>query len=453
VLTLYKSRKISLITNFKFNKMKNYKYLIMLFAITAIAITSCKKDDDGAEKLVISSIEAKGTSFEDGSDITLDLNGATTAIGVAVNSIITITFDKDVDASSVNSTNILLSSNAGDVDATYNTSGAVVTVTPSSELLRGTTFTFSFSGLKATDGATLTATTRAFITEGRAPVVVPNEDAMIAYWGFDGTTDDALGSFNADNVVEITYGDDRFGQGNSTAGFDGDESIIEVPGADQLMAENDFTLSFWMKTNSTGHINENGDPASYFVLGLGAFFGFQFEIPADFGSCKLAASYILEDGSQDSEDLFFNGNGQDGMNGGWQGWDFVADLTGTGGVASLLQDKWVHIICTYNAAEKQGQMFINGELMKSQDFDLWPDGAPKRTVTGVSYRGNEADVEPILAFGFIKSIDSPMWADTPWGDYAKITSNHFKGDLDDVRIFNAPFSADDVRSLYDAEKP
>ena len=434
--------------------MKNWKYLIMFFAFVAIATTSCKKDDDGGVgNLTILTMEAKGTSFEDGADVTVDLNGATAGTGVALNSVITVTFDKDVDETSVNSTNIALADADGNVDATYSTSGAVVTIDPTAEFTRGTMYTFSFSGLKAVDGGEFSATTRSFTTEGRAPVVVPNADAMIAYWGFDGDAKDATDTYNADNVVAITYGEDRFGQGNSTASFDGDESIIEVLNGDQLMAANDFTLSFWVKTNSTGHVNADGNPASYFVMGLGAFFGFQFEIPADFGSCKLAASYVLENGDKESEDLWFNGSGEDGMNGGWQGWDFVADLTGSGGVPSLLQDKWAHVICTYNAAEKQGRMYINGELMKSQDFDLWPDGAPKRTVTGVSYRGVATDVEPILAFGFIKSIDSPIWAETPWGDYAKTTANHFKGDLDDVRIFNAPFSVDDARDLYDSEKP
>ena len=276
---------------------------------------------------------------------------------------------------------------------------------------------------------------------------------MIAYWSFDGDPDDKTGNYTTDNAVAITYGEDRFGQGNSTASFDGDESIIEVLNGDQLMDSDDITISFWVKTNSDGHVNANGDPANYFVFGLGAFFGFQFEIPADWNSCKLAMSYVLENGDKESEDLWFNGSGEDNMNGGWQGWDFVADLTGTGGVPSLLQDKWAHVICTYNATEKQGRMYINGELMKSQDFDLWPDGAPKKTVTGVSYRGMEIDVEPILAFGFIKSIDSPMWADTDWGDYFKPTANHFKGDLDDVRIFKTFYSPDDARDLYDSEKP
>lgn len=432
--------------------MMKLKYFFLMLALASLGVTwtSCG-DDDGPGTVTIVSIEAKGTSFEDGSDVTKDLNGATAATDVALNSVFTITFDKEVDATTVNSTNVALTSDAGAVATNVTAAGVIVTVTPNDDLQRGTSYTLSISGVEGTDGGTFTAITRTFTTEGRAPVVVPNESSMIAYWPFDGVADDATGDYPADNVVAINYGDDRFGQGNSTASFDGDESLIEVLNGSRLMDANDFTLSFWMKTNSNGHVNENGDPAGYFVFGLGAFFGFQFEIPANFSSCKLAMSYELENGDKTGEDLWFPGTPLDA--GSWQGWEFHADLTGTGGVEALIKDKWTHVICTYDAAEKKGRMYINGELMKSQDFDLWPDGDPKRTVTGVSYRGNPTDVEDILAFGFIKSADSPMWADTPWGDYYKPTSNHFKGDLDDVRVFSAPFSAEDAKALYDAEKP
>ena len=431
--------------------MKSLKYLILLLAGVMIVIASCKDDDPAA--LSVSTIEAVGTSFQDGSAVSKDLNGSSAATDVALNSTITITFDRAVDVSTATSTNVTLYSDAGDVSAAVSGSGSSITVDPANDLERGTLYTLSMENVKASDGGALANTTRTFTTEGRAPVVVPKGDDQIAYWSFDETTDDQVGAYDADNTVALSYGTDRYNQGNSTASFDGDETIIEVPAADMLMEGNDITIAFWVKTNSTGHVNQNGDPASFFCFGLGAFFGFQFEIPSNFGSCKLAMSYELENGDKTGEDLWFNGSGEDRDNGGWQGWDFVADLTGSGGVEALLKDKWAHVVCTYNSETKKGWMFINGQLMKSQDFNLWPEMSPKLTVTGVTYRGVETDVEPILAFGFIKSIDSPMWADTEWGDYAKPTSNHFKGDLDDVRIFNVPYTEADALALYNAEKP
>lgn len=422
-----------------------------LFALGIFLIGACS-DDGGPADLTVMSITAEGTSFENGADVTKDLNSATAVIDVALNSNITIVFDREVDATSVSSSTVSLSNADGDVAATVSASGMTVTVDPDADMTRGTQHTLSISGVRASDEGMLTALTRTFTTEGRAPVVVPNADNMIAYYNFDGTTDDVVGDFDPNYEAALTFGEDRFGQLNSTATFDGDETIIEVPGGDGLMAADDYTVSFWMKTNSVDHVNADGDPASYFVFGLGAFFGFQFEVPANFGSCKLAMSYENSEGDTYGEDLWFNGSGEDKDNGGWQGWDFVADLTGSGGVEGIIKDKWVHIVCTYNAAERQGTMYMNGTLMKSQDFDLWPDGDVKRTTSGVNYRGTSPEVEPELAFGFIQSRAGELWDAEPWGGYDFPTANHFKGDLDDVRFFDAPFSANDVEALYDAEK-
>ena len=432
------------------------KYLLWAIVISSITFFSCGDDEEpiapAPDALMISGIQANGISFSDGSTLNSDLNGATSAGDVALDGTITIEFNKPVAAASATASNVTLASVTEEISASVSASGSQVILDPTEELARGTMYTLSISGLMATDGGSFSAVTRTFTTEGRASIVVPNSEALVAYWSFDGTTDDATGDFPSDNVVDVTFGNDRFGQGNSTASFDGDASVIEVPDGDRLMASEEITISFWVKTNSVDHVNQNGDPSSNFVFGLAAFAGFQFEIPGNFGSCKLAMSYVNEDGESLSEDLFFPGDGRDKDNDGWQGWDFVADLTGAGGVEALLKDQWAHIICTYDAESKSGKMYINGVLMKSQDFNLWPDEAPKKTITGISYNGDPSEFENILAFGFIKSIDSPRWIDTPWGDYFKPTANHFKGDLDDVRVFSTAFSAEDAASLYDSEK-
>ncbi len=424
----------------------------MLIA-ASFGLTSCGDDEAATpDNAMITAINATGTSFEDGSAVEKDLNGASSATDVPLDAVFKIDFDKEIDAATATDANVTITPDGGSaVAATVTGSGTSITVTPTENLTRGTSHTLSVSGIMATDGAMMTSITRTFTTEGRAPVVVPNAGNQIAYWNFDGTADDATGDYPAANVVAITYDEDRFGQGNSTATFDGDESIIEIADADRLLASDDFTVSFWMNPNNEDHVNENGDPAGFFVMGLGAFLGFQFEMPADQSFVKFANSYVLENGESVSEDMFYNGMPL--TEDSWQGWEFQADLGGAEGIQNIIADKWSHIIFSYDAAEKRGTLFMNGQLVKAQDFDLWPEDAPKRTVTGVTYRGAEPDVENVLAFGFVKSIDSQMWADTPWGDYAKPTANHFKGQLDDVRIFTAPFSTDDAADLYNAERP
>lgn len=418
--------------------------------MAGLLVTSCKKDP---EFIMVGTIKADGTSFSSNSTVSSDLNGATTAKDVALNSKITITFDKAVDGTSVNTSTVKISEGTTDLAGTVSAAGSTITVTPTAIFKRGTLYTLSINGVKAVDGGMFTAISRTFTTEGKASVVVPNVANQIAYFSFDGLTTDITNTYVTRPGVAITYGTDRFGQKNSTATFDGDKSIIEVLDADKMMKNQSLTLSFWMKTNSVGHVDAAGNPAAHFVMGLAAFRGFQFEVPNNYNSCKLAMSYELADGKFTSEDLWFPGDGKNKDNGGWRGWDFVADLTGSGGVSALIKDKWVHVLCTYNATTRKGTMFLNGELMKSQDFNLWPAADAKLTVKGVAYAAVPAEFENILAFGFIKSVNSALWSTEPWGSYALPTSNHFKGDLDDIRVFKVGFAPADAKALYTAEKP
>ena len=143
--------------------------------------------------------------------------------------------------------------------------------------------------------------------------------------------------------------------------FNGTTSIIEIPNGDQLMNP-DFTLSFWVKavTQDKGH----------FVIGLGAFYGFQFEIAGDFTNCKLAAAYSYQGGGDTAifTDNWWNGDGKNKDNGGWQGWTLNKDMTGSGGIPSLLKDTWAHVVCTYNSATRVGNHVYERRSCKSSGF-------------------------------------------------------------------------------------
>ncbi len=433
--------------------MKVLQFFGVLFTLCILTI-SC---EDDPVNLMVSSIFANGNSFEDGMAVSIDLNSATTAQDVPINALsIEVTFDKAVNTGSVSSASVSLSDDQGNaIPITPSGSGNMVTISTDQVLTKGTFYTFSLSGLSADDGGGLTAITRSFTTEGRAPVIPPNADSQIAYWTFDKTGDDETGDFPASDIIAIEYQENRFNEGGSAAVFDGDESVIVIPGADRLLAEKDFTISFWMKTNSNGHVNADGNPEGHFVLGLGGFNGFQFEINvndmAESTNCKFSQGYLTTDGSTTSEDAFFAGDGATFENGGWQGWDFQANLTGTGGVNSLLGDRWVQVVASYDSATKLHRLYFDGQLMKGHDFNLWPEGDLKRDVSGVTYI-ESGEVTPDLAFGFIHSPESTRWDDTPWGAYEVPTSKHFKGSLDDVRVFTTSFTPADVQALYDAEK-
>lgn len=120
------------------------------------------------------------------------------------------------------------------------------------------------------------------------------------------------------------------------------------------------------------------------------------------------------------------------------------------GVNNLLAAKWAQVLCIYNSTSKVGTLYINGVKMKSQDFNLWPAGDKKKGVVGLKFAGNAANNN--LVFGFIQDKTSPTIPDG-WADYMVTTNNHFKGQLDDVRIFHKALTETEIGLMYNSEKP
>jgi hypothetical protein len=416
-------------------KKKQVVLSVLLTAITiGLVFTSCKKEPT---EFTLSALVSG----------TIDLNGATSPNTVPVNPSIVATFNTEVDVTTAVAANVSLVQDYDkkDIEVQVTAEGTTLTITPTSDLSGGALYKLTLkAGLKSTGGLTLTEVSRTFTTIG---TFVPA--GMVAYWNFEDNANDVVGTFDPQptGIVNIVYSASRNAAAGKAATFDGDASIIEIPNGDQLMNTENFTLSFWVKPNSD-HTNADGNPTGHFVMGLGAFYGFQFEIFGDYGGCKLAARYINSDNKQFSEDLWFPANG----NVDWQGWTFCKDLTSSGGLAAVIKDKWAHIVCTYNATTKVGTMYINGEKMKSQDFNLWPAGDDKTKATGLHYGGVAPEVVNELAFGFIQSRAGTLWDGEGWGGYDFPTANHFKGMLDDVRIYHKALTETEIQLMYNSEK-
>ena len=165
---------------------------------------------------------------------------------------------------------------------------------------------------------------------------------------------------------------------------------------------------------------------------------------------KLATQYSLANGTTDAEDTWWNGDGKTKDNGGWQGSTFNKNVS-TVGVGSFFMDKWAHVVCTYNAPTKVGSMYVNGEKVREFDFNLWPADAAKKNATGVKYAGNAAPGNK-FAIGFIQARDNRTITDS-WANYADQANNHFKGSLDDIRIFHSALTQTEVTLMYNSEKP
>jgi hypothetical protein len=414
--------------------------LLMVALMFTFTLNSCKKDNP--TPLNLSTLVAGS----------IDLNGATSPTNVPTNPTITATFSTEVDQTTATNTNITLTEDYDSkvIPLTITVSGKTITIVPTTALANGALYKLAITAdLKATNGLTLTNLNRSFTTVG---TFVPT--GQVAYWNFDGNANDQVGSYSpasASNVIAVTYSAGRSTAAGQAATFDGATSLVEIPNGDILMNTNDFTLSFWVKEDSTGRTDQ-------FVMGLAGWYGFQFEINNNgnnkLGECKLAAQYSLSDGTTASQDLWFNGAATNTTkdNGGWKGWTYCKDLTSNNGtgVNGLLAEKWAQIICTYNSTTKVGTIYINGTEMKAQDFNLYGSDNALSLATGLKFAGNANNNS--FVFGFIQDKNSPTITDS-WADYTVTTNNHFKGQLDDVRIFHRALTDTEIQLMYNSEKP
>lgn len=416
--------------------MKRKKFVLVPFLVLAIAamvLSACKKDDDPKD-LVLETLLVG----------TIDLNAAVSPTGVPVNPTIVATFSTDIDAATATAGNIELIQNYDNtnIDLTITVSGNTITIVPAETLATGTLFDLKLkSGLTSTEEMSLTEVSRNFTTEGTfAPA------GVIAHWTFEDNANDVAGSYNpsANGIIDITYVASRNAEAGKAASFNGTTSIIEIPNADVLINTQNFTISFWVRAEP--------QDKGHFVIGLGAFFGLQFEIFGGLDGAKFAIRYEVEDGSTVTEDMWFPSDATYNANGGWQGWDFAKAIAPADYIA-MVSETWLNVVYTYDGVAKKGTLYYNGEKMKSFDFNLWPEEDAKRTVTGMQYGGAMPDVNNDLAFGFIQSRAGNMWDNEPWGGYDFPGANHFKGQLDDVRIFHKALTEVEIQLMHNSEKP
>jgi hypothetical protein len=278
-----------------------------------------------------------------------------------------------------------------------------------------------------------------------SPIVKPPQASkQISHFPFSGNMKDVVGTHTPtdENIKNLLYGKDRFGNGGRAGEFDGTTTLVEIPNADGYLINSNLTVSFWMNANST----KDGQ----FIIGLAGWKGFYFDIASDWSSIKMTTQYALAGGESDSEDILFAGTGETNDNGGWQGYTFQKEVAGGIGNA-YLKDKWVHVVTTYEATTRLSTMYLNGEKVMQTDFNLWPMDNAKRTTIGVVFAGNINGGGNNMALGFIQGANNRIITES-WADPADLYSNHFKGLMDDLRIFSVALTETEVAKLYHDEK-
>jgi len=419
------------------NRKNAFFSLILAFVVLTLTVSSCKEDEPQPIKLA---------SMTAG---TIDLNGAIAPSNVPVEPVIVATFTENVDAATATAANIKMVQNydTTDIELDITVSGASITITPADPLGSGTLYQLAISSsLLSTDGLSIgdLGIKRTFTTAG---TFVPK--GQIAHWNFEDNANDQVGAWNpkVNGVIDITYVASRNSAAGKAAAFNGTSSIIEYANGDDLITTSSITISFWMKGLTQDH--------DHFVMGLGAFHGFKFELGANFKYFKANNGWrFSNDLTRGISDLEYNGDGKTKDNGGWRGTIFNKENAAVDG---LLKDKWALITYTFNSNTKHRSFYINGSLVKAEDFDLWISDEGTRWdesyINGVRYVGVAPEVLDELAFGFIQSRGGTLWDAESWGGYDFPGANHFKGQLDDVRIYHKALTPTEITLMYNSEKP
>jgi len=181
-------------------------------------------------------------------------------------------------------------------------------------------------------------------------------------------------------------------------------------------------------------------------MGLAAWYGFYIEIFGGYDGAQIKVQFQQANQTVSSDDAMWFPSLADVS---FSGWTYAKRLT-IPEMTALLKDKWLHVVFTYDAPTKVATLFYNGEKMKSFDFNLYPAGHVLKGAIGPKYAGLPTGNN--LALGFIQGRNNRIVTDA-WADYADPANSHFKGQLDDIRIWHKTITASEVLLMYNSEKP
>jgi hypothetical protein len=220
-------------------------------------------------------------------------------------------------------------------------------------------------------------------------VIFGQTSGLITHLPFNGNANDASEFGNHGTVYGATLTTDRFGNNNSAYSFDGIDDYIEClqPGP---IGTNPRTITFWAKTDAVAKPNQSNVALSYGASSNSFNYGDRLEINLNAGA-----------------------NG----------------LTLTVGGAYLTKEfdntdaNWHHYAI----------VFEGGTNKKMGDFKFYADGEPITNVTGSVDHGHTINTSATynLTIGMLHAY-----------------GRHFKGDIDDIKIFDRALTDDEIKNSY-----
>ncbi|MEL6557729.1 MAG: Ig-like domain-containing protein [Bacteroidota bacterium] len=433
--------------------MKYLKFtLLSLTAIGFIYLSSCNDDDEGPSNIELVSLSASGTSLTDGSTVTVDLNGVTSAVDVPPNAVITAEFSAEIDATTATMASVSLSNSDGDAMYTLSVNGTMVTLTPTNNLVQGTLHTLAVSAeLQSTSGLPTLAASRTFTTSGTAPAEVPQENNLVFYADFNG---EVLDEFNhATLVSDVTLGTDRFGNLSNAAEFNGTSNYAAFEYADDLNNES-HTISYWMELPASADYDTHVRISGFVTFALGGFEGYLHEwgrfdcCDNTFDFLKYVTSHNNAGNAGDfaSEFVEIKGENRQGDN--------INEIDNLAWLEELT-GQWILVTTSYDAATKTKTIYINGSQVI--EISLVPSDDGNFELTDLAINADAISTNENNNNNLYLGAGLPFWGNVTSGDAIEPKRgdlNHaFKGKMDDFRIFSVALTDAEVTELYNAERP
>jgi hypothetical protein len=230
-------------------------------------------------------------------------------------------------------------------------------------------------------------------------------DKLIGFWKFDGDTKDASGNkhdgtlmkghaFFGAGTPKLTK--DRYGVADKAYHFEKGGNV-EVPFASSLNPQKEMTISLWMKMDTVNWANN-------YMVSLNRWNGFKFQ-------------------TQSTSRAFFTVHTAD---------DKYIDKDNE---MALDAAKWYHLAVSYKSGEMA--FYVNGTQVK-----VYTDVAGD--------------------LGAVSNVNLTIGQDLPTSIYTTTSDKdpfyvnyggYFRGDMDEVRMYNTVLTSTQIKSIYTAEAP
>ena len=346
----------------------------------------------------------------------LDINAGSVSLNeleipndVAPDAGITVVYNTNVDASTANSANIVLTRrfDGAMIPLDISVSGNTVTLEPVQSLGEGTGYSLVLSeGVAASNGTPFIPEIRYFATEG---IFVPL--GQVAYWAFDERLVEDISGVSGSNSG-TTFANGLNAQALNLSADN--QSYVTFEPGDAITGLKSFTLSFWV---NPAFVDDDGNGSIDGILGLVNL--------SNTGNFWGNIDWFVENGSSPAS-ATIRAHITNGSSETWITIENVANFFGT----------WTNHVLSYDASSSAFTYYVNGSVSAT---------VPASWSGDIAFENSGPMVFGTVHFQTTPSLTSATGSQ-PWASF-------LTGLLDEVRIFDRALTAIEVTLSYQALRP